>query len=298
MPLMDHLRELRNRLVKALLAILAVTVVSLFFYNEIAEFLTKPVCDLDVQGVGQGDCDALVQKGVLSPFSTMLKVSFAVGLIAAAPIWLYQVWAFLAPGLHKHEKRYSLAFVAVGTPLFLAGAWFSYAILPHALEALLGFTIEGANNQIDLDEYLDFLVRMILVFGLACELPLVLILLNFGGVVTGKQMISWWRWVVMGIFLFGAVATPTTDPLTMCLLAVPITVLYGLAIVVALINDKRRGRNRADTLGGDIDDDEASSLDLTPSRIEQPTAPAPRNGDSAGHVNGEPSSTVHADDIT
>ncbi|NUS55785.1 MAG: twin-arginine translocase subunit TatC [Streptomycetaceae bacterium] len=294
MPLMDHLRELRNRLVKSMLAILAVTVVALFFYDQIAEFLVRPVCDLDVKGVGASQCPALVQKGVLSPFSTMLKVSFAVGVIAAAPIWLYQLWAFLAPGLHKHEKKYSLAFVGVGVPLFVAGAWFSYAILPHALDALLGFTIGEANNQIDLDEYLDFLVRMVAVFGLACELPLVLILLNFGGVITAKNMIAWWRWVVMGIFVFGAVATPTTDPLTMCLLSVPISVLYGLAILVAAINDKRRGRRRTEMLGGDLDDDEASSLDLTPARVEstthlEGTTPAQRNGEA---------DSVHADDIT
>ncbi|MDI2126658.1 twin-arginine translocase subunit TatC [Yinghuangia seranimata] len=288
MPLMDHLRELRNRLVKALLAILVVTIVALFYYKDIAHFLVKPVCDLDVQGVGQSECSALVQKGVLSPFSTMLKVSFVVGVVAAAPIWLYQLWAFLAPGLHKNEKRYSLSFVALGVPLFVAGAWFSYAILPHALEALLGFTVAGANNQIDLDEYLDFLVRMVLVFGLACELPLILILMNFAGIISAKNMISWWRWVVMGIFIFGAVATPTTDPLTMCLLSVPITFLYGLAILVALINDKRRGRHRTEQLGGDLDDDEASDLDLTPSRLDT-TTPTPRNGHDA---------SVHADDIT
>lgn len=291
MPLMDHLRELRNRLVKSLLAIVAVTVVALFFYNEIAEFLVRPVCDLDVKGVGQNECPALVQKGVLSPFSTMLKVSLVVGVIAAAPIWLYQLWAFLAPGLHRHEKRYSLAFVAVGTPLFAAGAWFSYAIMPHALEALLGFTIGEANNQIDFDEYLDFVVRMVVVFGLACELPLVLILLNFGGVITARNMVSWWRWVVMGIFVFGAVATPTTDPLTMCLLAVPITVLYGFAIVVAFINDKRRNRGRRSALGGEVTDDQASALDLTPSAVEPtaPMTPAQRNGTEQ---------SVHADDIT
>ncbi|WTW92937.1 twin-arginine translocase subunit TatC [Streptomycetaceae bacterium NBC_01309] len=298
MPLMDHLRELRNRLVKALLAVMLVTIVAAFYYKDVAEFLVAPVCDLDdVSGVGNDQqCGegVLVQSGVLSPFSIMLKVSLTTGVVLAAPIWLYQLWAFLAPGLHKHEKRYAVSFVAVGAPLFAAGAWFSYTILPHALDALLGFTISDANNQIQLDEYLDFVLRMVIVFGLACELPLILILMNVAGLVTARQLIGWWRWVVMGIFVFGAVATPTTDPLTMCLLAVPITVLYVFAVLFAWINDKRRGRSRKETLGGDVDDDEASALDLEPSRIEHASAapPTPRNGD------GSDQPAVHADDIT
>ncbi|MCF2527437.1 twin-arginine translocase subunit TatC [Yinghuangia sp. KLBMP8922] len=294
MPLMDHLRELRNRLVKSLLAIMVVTILALFYYRDIAKFLVDPVCDLDsVSGVGNDvECGQgiLVQSGVLNPFSTMLKVSLTTGVVAAAPIWLWQLWGFLAPGLHKNEKRYAVAFVGLGAPLFAAGAWFSYSILPHALDALLGFTIADANNQLQFDEYLDFVLRMIIVFGLACELPLILILMNVAGLVTGRQLIGWWRWVVMGIFVFGAVATPTTDPLTMCLLSVPITVLYLVAVAFSLINDKRRGRSRKAALGGDVDDDEASALDLTPSPAE-PATPAPRSPEP------EPQS-VHADDIT
>ncbi|UGQ10704.1 twin-arginine translocase subunit TatC [Yinghuangia sp. ASG 101] len=294
MPLMDHLRELRNRLVKSLLAILLVTVVAAFYYKDVAKFLVDPVCDLNnVSGVGNNrECGqgVLVQQGVLNPFSIMLKVSLTTGLVLSAPVWLYQLWGFLAPGLHKHEKRYAISFVALGTPLFAAGAWFSYTILPHALDALLGFTINDANNQIQLDEYLDFVLRMVIVFGLACELPLILILMNVAGIVSARQMVSWWRWVVMGIFVFGAVATPTTDPLTMCLLSIPITVLYLLAVAVAWLNDKRRGRHRDVTLGGDVDDDEASQLDLTTSPVESPAAtPAPRDGNE---------SAIHADDIT
>ncbi|MGR6997000.1 twin-arginine translocase subunit TatC [Yinghuangia aomiensis] len=164
MPSMDHLRELRAgwsnrcwRFWPSPWSRCSSTTRSRSSWSAPSATSTSRVSE-------RARCPALVQKGVLSPFSTMLKVSFAVGVIAAAPIWLYQLWAFLAPGLHKHEKKYSLAFVGVGVPLFVAGAWFSYAILPHALDALLGFTIGEANNQIDLDEYLDFLVRMVAVF--------------------------------------------------------------------------------------------------------------------------------------
>ena len=273
MPLMEHLRELRNRLLKAILAIIAVTAVAAFYYKDIGAFLVEPVCGLDnVKGTGTAGCGkgVLVQQGVLTPFSMALKVSLATGIIMAAPVWLYQMWGFLAPGLHKNEKKYSLAFVGVGFPLFLGGAYFSYWILPHALEALLSFTLTDASNQILLDDYLSFVVRMVVVFGLACELPLVLIMLNFGGVVTARQMAGWWRWVVMGIFLFGAVATPTTDPLTMILLSIPITVLYGIALIVAWFNDRRRGKARTEALGGEWDDEEASDLDLSTQPLDGP----------------------------
>ncbi|WP_406289682.1 twin-arginine translocase subunit TatC [Embleya sp. NBC_00896] len=290
MPLMEHLRELRNRLVKALLAIIVVTIVAAFYYKDIGAFLVEPACGLkNVKGTGSTDCELLVQSGALGPFSMMLKLSLVSGIIAASPIWLYQLWAFLAPGLHRHEKKYSLAFVGVGVPLFLGGAYFSYWILPHTLEVLLEFTLTDASNQIQLDEYLNFVVRMVVVFGLACELPLVLIMLNFGGVVTAKQLAGWWRWVVMGIFVFGAVATPTTDPITMILLSIPITVLYGVALIVAWINDRRRGRARAKALGGDLDDDEASVLDTGPAPVDAPSAVDPEPGREPG---------TRVDDIT
>ncbi|MFE3199673.1 twin-arginine translocase subunit TatC [Embleya sp. NPDC055664] len=284
MPLMEHLRELRNRLVKALLAIIVVTIVAAIYYKEIGAFLVKPVCGLTtIKGTGATQCGngALVQTGVLSPFSTALKISLATGVVVAAPVWLYQLWAFLAPGLHKNEKKYTLAFVGVGFPLFAGGAYFAYWVLPHALEVLTDFTLEDASTQIQVDDYLSFVLRMIVVFGVACELPLVLIMLNIGGVVTARQLASWWRWVVMGIFVFGAVATPTTDPVTMVLLSIPITILYGLALIVAFVNDRRRGKRRAEVFGADLDDDEASVLDTsvtpvdTPNRVDEREAVDP-----------------------
>jgi sec-independent protein translocase protein TatC len=288
MPLMEHLRELRNRLVKALLAIIVVTIVAAIYYKEIGAFLVKPVCGLtNVKGTGATECGsgALVQTGVLSPFSTALKISLATGVVLAAPVWLYQLWAFLAPGLHKNEKKYTLGFVAIGFPLFAGGAWFAYWILPHALEVLTEFTLEDASTQIQVDDYLSFVLRMIVVFGVACELPLVLIMLNLGGVVTARQLAGWWRWVVMGIFVFGAVATPTTDPVTMILLAIPITVLYGVALIVSWINDRRRGKRREAVLGGDLDDEEASVLDTSVSPVEESsTVPDPRSGEPVTRV--------------
>ncbi|MFD5000563.1 twin-arginine translocase subunit TatC [Streptomyces buecherae] len=268
MPLAEHLRELRNRLLKAVLAICLVTAVALFFYKDIVDFLMKPVLDsVGCGGVSVSDietrdsnekCAHFTVNGLLSPFTIMLKVSFMTGLVISTPVWLYQLWAFLAPGLHKQEKKYSMAFVAAGVPLFVGGAFFAYAILPTTAEVLLDFTPEDADNLLPLDDFLDLLTRMVVVFGLAFELPLVLVLLNFGGVVTGRRMLGWWRGMIMGITVFGALATPSTDPVGMFALAGPVTLLYFVAVGVSLINDRRKAKQRANDPDFGVDDDEAS----------------------------------------
>jgi sec-independent protein translocase protein TatC len=267
MPLGEHLRELRNRLLKSLLAVGVVTAVALVYYNHgLADFLTRPLrtsvgCTAGFdQMAKQGEhCAQLTINGLLGPFTIMLKVGLMCGVVAACPIWLYQLWAFLAPGLHGHEKKYALSFVGAGFPLFVGGACFAYLVLPTTASALIGLTPNHVGNLVPLDSYLDLLVRMVLVFGLSFELPLLLVLLNFGGVLSGRRMVGWWRGMVMGITVFAAVATPSTDPLTMLALAAPITALFFLAVGIALVNDKRKERRREV-----IADDEASHLDLTP----------------------------------
>ncbi|MFG2476818.1 twin-arginine translocase subunit TatC [Streptomyces fagopyri] len=273
MPLAEHLRELRNRLAKAVLAIVVVTVVAAFFYNDIVNFVTKPV--LDSVGCGKTfeeltkssdktqQCAAITINGLLTPFTLALKVSLMAGVVLASPVWLYQLWGFVAPGLHKHEKKYALAFVGTGVPLFLGGAFFAYKVLPTTAKVLIGFTPHGVNNLLPLDDLLDLVTRMVLVFGLSFELPLLLVMLNLTGIITGKRMLGWWRGMIMGITVFAAVATPSTDPLTMLALAVPIWVLYFGAVVFSLMNDRRKRRREAEG----PDDDEASELDLTPEDI-------------------------------
>ena len=165
-----------------------------------------------------------------------------------------------------------LGFVAAGFPLFIGGACFAYEILPTTAATLIGLTPDHVGNLIPLDSYLDMLVRMVLVFGLSFELPLLLVLLNFGGVISGKRMAGWWRQMVMGITVFAAVAVPSSDPLSMLALAAPITALFFIAVGISLFNDRRRGRGREV-----LDDDEASHLDLTPSALpEVESVPAPR----------------------
>lgn len=273
MPLGDHLRELRNRLAKAMLAIVIVTVVAAFFYNDIINFLTKPV--LDSVGCEQAfgelarskadshPCAQITINGLLAPFTLALQVSLMAGVVIASPVWLYQLWAFVAPGLHRNEKKYAYAFVATGVPLFFGGAFFAYKVLPTTAKVLLQFTPHSVSNLLPLDDLLQLVTRMVIVFGLSFELPLLLVMLNLTGIVTGKRMLGWWRAMILGITVFAAVATPSTDPLSMLALAGPIWVLYFGAVLFSLLNDRRRRRRDAEGPG----DDEASDLDLTPDDI-------------------------------
>lgn len=271
MPLAEHLRELRNRLAKAVLAVAVGAVVAAFFYRGIIDLLTEPIqrsvgCSKSFTELAEqkeGACGNITVEGLLGPFTLMIKVALTAGVVIACPVWLYQLWAFIAPGLHQHEKRYSMAFVAAGFPLFLAGAYFSYRVLPAAASVLIDFTPDGAVNLLPLDDLLNLVTRMVIVFGLAFELPLLLVMLNITGVVTGRRMLGWWRAMVLGVTVFAAFATPTVDPVSMLALATPIILLYFLATGFALLNDRRRRLREA---AGPADD-EASELDLTPEDI-------------------------------
>lgn len=265
MPLVEHLRELRNRLAKAVLAIILVMIVAAFYSEQLMQFLADPVpkCE-DFANSDGGNCAVVSFNTLTSPFTTTIKVSLMTGLIVSSPVWLYQLWAFVAPGLHKQEKKYTYAFVAAAVPLFIGGAYLAYVILPVSIRVLLSLTPGGSANILSLDEVLDFTTRMVLIFGLAFELPLLLVMLNMVGIVSGRRMKGWWRAVVMGVFVFGAVATPTTDPVGMIALSGPIVVLYFVAVVFSLLNDKRRAR--AEALG--LSDDEASELDHTPEAVD------------------------------
>jgi sec-independent protein translocase protein TatC len=277
MPLAEHLRELRNRLAKALLAIVLVTVVAAFFYNDIINFLTKPILDsvgcgktfeqiqneLRTSGETSKQCARITINGLLAPFTLALQVSLMAGVVFASPVWLYQLWGFVAPGLHKHERKYAYAFVGTGVPLFLGGGYFAYRVLPTTAEVLIQFTPSGVDNFLPLDDLLQLVTRMVVVFGLSFELPLLLVMLNLTGAITGRRMAGWWRAMIIGITVFAAVATPSTDPISMLALAGPIWILYFAAVAFSLVNDRRR--RRRDALGPA--DDEASELDLTPEDI-------------------------------
>lgn len=275
MSLGEHLRELRNRLLKAVGAILLVTVVAALFYKQLIGFLIDPLPGCAPgQPAGMDDagrCGVISLNGLLSPFTLALKVSITAGVVAASPVWLYQLWAFMAPGLHRDEKKYTLIFLGAGIPLFLTGAAVAYRTLPTTARVLISFTPDNATNLLPVDDFLDLATRMVLVFGLSFELPVLLVLLNLGGVISARRMAGWWRGMLMGITAFAALATPSTDPLSMLLLATPISLLYLAACAIAWCNDRRRQRTGTTGSGG-IPDSEASSIDLTSVPLDAPDA--------------------------
>ena len=241
MPLLEHLRELRKRIVRSSLAILLLSILGWFLYNPIIDSLAKPVCDLKSAGQsGAAHCGTLYINGVLGPLNLHITVALATGIILSAPVWIYQLWAFVAPALHRKERRYSLLFMLIATPFFVAGAYLGYYILPTAVHVLLGFTPSSLTNLVRFDDYLNFVLRLILIFGIAFELPVFLVGLNFAGVVSGASILKPWRLAVFGITLFTAAFTPTADPFTMLLLAVPMVIFYFSAGGIAIHHDKRK----------------------------------------------------------
>ena len=264
MPLMGHIRELRNRVVKAAAALLIGTAVGLIpaVFDRIWAFVERPFCQAQVHGIT--GCHRLghqlIFTGVLDPFMQRVEVAFFFGLIVTCPIWLYQIWAFIAPGLYRREKRWTYAFVGTAAPLFVAGAGIAYFAMSRGLGYLLGLTPSGVNNFIQVPTYLSYFVAMILGFGLAFELPLTMVILSLAGVLTHERFARWRRMIIFLVFVFAGIASPSPDPLTMLLLAGPCVVLVEVAEVVIWATDRRRARRPA--LYAGLSDDELSPLDL------------------------------------
>jgi len=259
MSLMDHLRELRSRLFKACLGILVGLVVCLFFADEILSFLNAPYCEYRAsRGQDIGRCGF----NAVSPIDTFLlnlRVALYAGLMISAPIWLYQLWAFIAPGLHQHERRYTYYFVGAATPLFIGGAMLAYVVVEKGMEFLMGM-VNAYDVTLDIGGYFKFVTNMMLLFGFGFEFPLAVVALNLVGVVSAKRLLGWWRVAVFLCFAFAAVVTPTPDPFGMTALAVPMSLLYMAAVGVAYLNDRRRARRNEFAA---LSDDEASSIEET-----------------------------------
>jgi sec-independent protein translocase protein TatC len=262
MPLIDHLRELRNRLLKAALALVLVMVLGFVFFDQIWAFVSHPFCSAVING--KTGCrrtgDQLVVSGVFDPFMLRVKIAFFVGLIVSSPVWLYQVWAFIAPGLYRREKRWAYLFAAIAAPLFAVGAALAYVVMSRGLRYLLGLTPNGVVNLPSVDTYLSYFQGMILGFGLAFELPLALVLLNMAHILTHARFRRWRRLMLFGAFLFAGIANPSPDPISMMLLAVPCVVLVEVAEVVIYFNDRRRARI-PDPYAG-LADDQAAPLEM------------------------------------
>jgi len=241
MTLMEHIRELRNRLVKMLLAVVIGTGVGFGFFTPIWNFMTAPFCRLpQAYKLTDGHACTLVVHGVLDGFMINLKVAVIFGAVVTAPIWLYQIWAFVTPGLYQNERRYSMAFLGLAVPLFGAGAALAYLTLDRGLSLLLGFVPGNTVPLIDVDDYLTFLILMLVVFGVSFLMPLLMVFLNVIGVLRYKTVSKHQRMTVFLLFVFAAIATPSQDPFTMLALALPMVVLFFIAETFMFFHDKRR----------------------------------------------------------
>jgi len=255
MALADHFRELRARLMKSVLALVVATIASFFFYDQLLELITGPYNQARDQ-LGSKTDTIIFVSGVGGGLTIQLKLCALSGLVLSSPVWLYQIWAFVLPGLHRNERRWTTVFVAIAGPLFAAGVAIGYYVLPKGLEVLISFTPAGLSNFNDFNDFFSFTVRMLLVFGIAFEIPFFVVLLNLAGVVSGRALGRYRPWIIIGTFVFAAVATPSTDPISMLFLAFPMLALFLLSEVIARVVDRRRGRVEATRWA----DDETSAL--------------------------------------
>ncbi|MBO2449834.1 twin-arginine translocase subunit TatC [Actinomadura barringtoniae] len=274
MPLMDHLRELRNRLVKAMLGLVAGAIVGWIFFDPIWDFLKKPFTRIPPEHCINHHCD-LVVHGIFDGFFIHLKVALIVGAVISSPIWLYQLWAFVAPGLYKRERRWTYIFMTAAVPLFLAGGALAYLTMDKGLKIFIGLAPGDTTVLVGIQEYLGYAQAMLLIFGLTFELPLFVVVLNRAGVLTHARIRKSRRMLIFGIFVFAAVATPSQDPFTMLALALPTLVLFEVAEVLAYFHDRRKDR-APDPYEG-LSDDEASPIDLD--EIDRQIDSGDRSGD-------------------
>lgn len=236
MTLAEHFNELRKRLVRSALAIIICTVAVWSQFTEIFAVIRAPYDS--AQGLGSNAILALT--GVTSGFSLQLRVSLAAAFVLSSPIWIYQLWRFVSPGLKNNERKWAYAFTGVAVPLFTSGVLLAYFVMPRMLDILFEFTPSDVENVTSVESYLSFFLHLTLFFGIGFLLPLVLVTLNFAGILSGQRLKGSWRWLVLGSFIFGAVATPNGDPLAMTFVALPMIALSFMAVGIALLNDRRR----------------------------------------------------------
>jgi sec-independent protein translocase protein TatC len=272
MPLFDHLRELRNRVVKSALALVAGMVVGFIFFNPVWHFIEKPLCEAYIRGhtgCRQLGVNQLVLNGPLDAFYLRVKVALIVGIVLSSPVWLYQVWSFIAPGLYAREKRWGYYFIGTAVPLFLIGNTLAYLSLGRSMHYLLGLTPGGVSNLIQVDLYMSFVMTMMLMFGLAFELPLLIVMLNLAGILTHERFRKWRRVMIFGTFLIAGIANPSPDPITMLILGGACALLVEVAELIVWRHDRRKARLHPDPYAG-LADDELSPLDLGDDPLDDP----------------------------
>jgi sec-independent protein translocase protein TatC len=273
MPVMDHIRELRNRVVKVLLAVGAGMVAGFLLFNPVWRVIERPLCAAVIRG--HTGCQTLgvnqlALDGPLDSFYLRVKVAVIVAVVVSSPVWLYQAWAFIAPGLYAREKRWGYIFLGTAVPLFLAGLVLAYLSLGRSMHFLLGLTPSGVANIIDVDQYMSFVMAMMLAFGIAFLVPLGIIMLNLAGILTHQQFRKWRRVMIFAVFLIAGMANPSPDPITMLILGGACVALVEVAEFIIWSHDRRQARLHPDPYAG-LADDQLSPIETddteTPSRF-------------------------------
>ncbi len=260
MSLGDHLRELRNRTLIAILAILLGSIVGWVRWQEIYDALVAPIAAVANEKKAAGAIVTTSFGNLTDSFTILLVVGLFVGVVISSPVWLWELWAFVLPGLTTREKRVSMAFFAAAVPLFLAGCALAFAVLPRAVQTLLSFTPAQGSNIIYAPDYLSFVLKFILTFGIGFLLPVLLVGLNVAHVLPARVMRKGWRGAVFLCFLFTAVMTPDPSPWTMIVLALPLVALFFLAVGISTLLDRRRAKRDPTAEWLDLPDDQASAL--------------------------------------
>ncbi len=274
MSLMEHLYELRKRLFWAALGLFLGTVIGFVWYTlaipalhipNLGDILTRPYCRvpankrLDVPG----HACALLATDVFSPLQIRLKAAFMIGAVLSCPVWLSQLWGFITPALYDKERKFARIFVSSAAVLFAGGAVLAYYVISEGLTVLLGFAGSGVVSGLDPSKYFQFLMAMLIIFGVSFELPLLLIMLNVIGMIKGAQLARARRYSIFGIVVFAALVVPGNDPITMSALALSLTLLYEVAVQVTKVHDKRKATRTVAEGLADLSDDEASPAPTT-----------------------------------
>jgi sec-independent protein translocase protein TatC len=269
MSLVEHIYELRNRLGMAVLAVSFGGVLGFLWFQyrvgpvpSLGSLMTEPYCALDpklrVNLNGGNDCK-LLQTQPLEAFLVRFKVGVSVGAVLTSPAWLYQFWAFITPGLHRKEKKFTATFVACAVVLFACGAVLAYVIVPAALNVLLSFGGEQFISALTGNDYVSFVLSLLMIFGISFELPLVIVMLNRVGVLPYEKLRKWRRGIIFALFVFAAVVTPS-DPFSMLALVGALTVLFEFAVQLSRLHDRKAARAAEDREELDAQDTSVHSL--------------------------------------